>query len=79
MAYEESNRVANVSEAEAVAGEGVFELHASTDAAWAGTAARGSGIAMNEAGKEAVFSAAARVAERLAQPELTRSPLRAAA
>ena len=59
----------------AASGEGAFELHCSTDAAWAGTAARGSGIAMNEMGKEVVFSAATRVAERLAQTDLTRRPL----
>ena len=62
-------------EADAAAEAGAFELHSSTDAAWAGTAARGSGIAMNEMGKEAIFSAAKRVAERLAQTELTRRPL----
>lgn len=49
---------------------GVFELHGSTDAAWVGTMARGSGIAMDEAGKETVLSAAARLVERLSQPVL---------
>jgi hypothetical protein len=72
-----------VSEAESVAkeGEGVFELHASTDAAWAGRTARGSGIAMDEAGKAVVIAAASRVAEHLAersaQPELTLTPHKA--
>ena len=50
--------------------KGVFELHGSTDAAWAGTAARGCGIAMDEAGKALILAAAARVVDRLAQPAL---------
>ena len=64
-----------ISEAEALReasdeNEGVFELHGSADAAWAGTAARGCGIAMNEAGKTLILAAAARVVDRLAQPAL---------
>ena len=49
---------------------GVFELHGSTDAAWVGRPARGSGIAMDEAGKEIVLAAATRLVERLSQPAL---------
>ena len=66
-----------VTEAEALrqasdgrAATGVFELHGSTDAAWVGRPARGSGIAMDEAGKEIVLAAAARLVERLSQPAL---------
>ena len=47
---------------------GAVALHGSTDAAWAGTAARGSGIAMDDEGKERVLEAAKRVAERLHHP-----------
>ena len=39
------------------------ELHGSTDASWKGTTARGSGIAMNAAGRELVTAAASHVAE----------------
>lgn len=47
---------------------GVIALHGCTDASWTGTAARGSGIAMDAEGKERVIVAAKRVAERLSQP-----------
>jgi hypothetical protein len=47
-----------------------FELHSSTEMAWPGTSARGSGIAMDESGKAAIEAAAGRVGRRLAQPEL---------
>jgi hypothetical protein len=47
---------------------GVVALHGCTDAAWTGTAARGSGIAMDGEGKVRVLLAAQRVAERLLQP-----------
>ena len=49
-----------------------LELHRSTDAAWKGTAARGSGIAMNAAGRELVAAAVRQVAKRLAQPAMLR-------
>ena len=47
---------------------GAVALHGCTDASWAGTAARGSGIAMDDEGKERVLEAAKRVAERLHHP-----------
>ena len=42
-----------------------IELHGSTDAAWKGTAARGSGIAMDEEGRHLVAKAAAQLAHKL--------------
>ena len=58
-------------EAEAIAsaqeeGGACLELHSSTDAAWRGTAARGAGIAMNDAGRAVVVEASFKVASRLA-------------
>ena len=57
-------------EAEAIAsaqeeGGACLELHSSTDAAWRGTAARGAGIAMNDAGRAVVVEAAAKVASHI--------------
>ena len=49
-----------------------LELHGSTDAAWKGTSARGSGLALNAAGIDIVASAVAHVAERLSQPAMLR-------
>lgn len=48
----------------------LLELHGCSDAAWAGTAARGTGLAMNEAGKKLMTSAARRVVDRLGEPEM---------
>ena len=47
-------------------GAAAIEQHSSVDAAWSGTSARGSGIAMNVPGKAFVLAAATRVRERLA-------------
>ena len=62
-----------VSEVETICGAdgtkcGVVHLHGCTDAAWTGTSARGSGIAMDANGKERVLAAIERVKERLSQP-----------
>ena len=68
-----------ISEAETIratqSAGGTLELHGCTDSAWTGTSARGSGIAMDERGKELVVAAAERVAQRLAQPALKLSRL----
>jgi len=47
--------------------DGILELHCSTDAAWKGTSARGTGIAFNQAGRHLITSAASVVAEKMKQ------------
>lgn len=61
--FAEADTIASAQEG----GGASVELHSSTDAAWRGTAARGAGIAMNDAGRAVVVEASANVATRLAE------------
>jgi hypothetical protein len=49
---------------------GATQMHGSLDASWKGTVARGCGIAMDEAGKALIATAAARVVDRLDEPAM---------